>query len=151
MLNPEDRVLFIINDRIIEGSTRFQKYGFLLFKQYQKELTELRMSHPGFDFYRDWVPHHFGPYSRQLSLDMQSCIKGGLMSKVLIDRSSRYALTLRGRVRWRKLLAISPDQVTAMSEKVANMQRTSLYGLLRSIYSAYPEYAVNSQIKERLQ
>ena len=29
-LKPEDRVLFVINDNTIHGSTRFQKYAFLL-------------------------------------------------------------------------------------------------------------------------
>ena len=56
-LRTEERVLFIINDNVINGSTRFQKYGFLLFKQYQKELQSY---YRDFKFYDDWIPHNLG-------------------------------------------------------------------------------------------
>lgn len=147
ILNPEDRILFIINDKIILDSTRFQKYGFLLLKGNAKELTELKISYPNFNFYDDWKPHLFGPYSEQLQQDIQTCIEKKLLSKMLINRTHNYSLTLLGRVRWRKFFETSRDEIMKIDKKISKLQKTSLYGLLRLIYDAYPEYDITRQIE----
>ena len=145
-----EHVLFIINDNVIHGSTRFQKYGFLLFKQYQRELKELQFDYSNFEFYDDWVPHNFGPYSKKLQDDLDVCAENKIITKIQINRTQQYALTLKGRVRWRELLAISHDEVKKINEKVNILQTFSLFSLLKSIYDAYPEYAVKSKIKDQL-
>ena len=122
-MNPlklEERVLFIINDNTIHGSIRFQKYGFLLHKQYQRELLELGLSYDGFTFYEDWKPYHYGPYSEQLQKDITDCIDNNLVNKIPPNTNVRYnsyKLTLKGRVRWREFLKHTPDEIKRINNK----------------------------------
>lgn len=136
---PEDRILFIINDNVIHGSTRFQKYGFLVSKQHQRELKELQLNYSSFEFYDDWIPHNFGPYSKKLQDDLDVCIENKIISKIQINRTQQYSLTLKGRVRWRKFLNISYDEIKKINEKISILQTFSLYGLLKSIHDTHQD------------
>ncbi len=153
VLKSEERVLFIINDNIIRGSTRFQKYGFLLFKQYQKELTKLKKTYPTFNFYDDWIPHHFGPYSKQLNQDIDECITDEILAKKIIDKErnyNQYTLTLKGRTKWRKLFYNTTDEMMKINDKIRQLQTMNFIEMLKQIYEAYPKYTVNSTIKNSL-
>lgn len=150
--NPADRALVVISDVEIHGSTRLQKYGFLLSQQYKKEMSKLAANCPGLEFYDDWEPLWYGPFSRRLQADVSACVSGGLITKTLADPglgSYRYAPTVRGRARWRKILDASGREITAIREKVDNLQSMRLERLLEGIYHAYPEYAKHSTIKDR--
>lgn len=156
ILNPEDRVLFIINDNLIHGSTRFQKYGFLLYKQYSKELEKLENTFSEFDFYDDWTPYYYGPYSKTLEKNIQTAIDLKLLNRIE-DRNEHskktthlYSLTLRGRIRWRKFLSDAPKEMKIINEKIRELQHKDFYVLLRQIYDAYPDYTINSKIKDKL-
>ena len=152
-LKPQQRILFIINDNIVQGSTRFQKYGFLLFKQYQKELTKLKTNYPTFNFYDDWKPHHFGPYSEQLRQDIISCINDGILDKKIIvgkKEYKQYMLTLKGRVLWRKLFSKTTDEMIKINDKIRYLQTMNLMEILKQIYDAYPSYTINSRIRDSL-
>ena len=148
-----DRALVIVSDVIIHGTTRLQKYGFLLHKQYGRELSATLKDNPHMDFYNDWKPFWFGPFSDSLNKDIKTCVDTGLLYKDLVDparNSYRYGLTVHGRRRWRQLLGEFPSEITAVREKVANLQRMRLERLLQQIYDAYPEYTKRSTIKDRL-
>ena len=69
-----DRVILLVNDMTIKGTTRVQKYGFLTSQLYSKELS-------GLNFYNDWVPYRFGPNSQQLAQDLSMCIKQDLIDE----------------------------------------------------------------------
>lgn len=145
-----DRALVIISDAEIHGSTRLQKYGFLLSRQYKKELSSLASNCPGLKFYDDWEPLWYGPFSRSLQKDVETCVSGGLISKTLTDPglgSYRYAPTLRGRVRWRKILDASGKEIRDIHEKASNLQSMRLERLLEEIYHAYPEYTKHGTIR----
>ena len=150
--DPTDRALVIVSDVEIYGSTRLQKYGFLLFKQYQKELAKMAANCPGLEFYADWEPLWYGPFSRNLQNDIETCVSENLIVKTLADPglgSYRYAPTLKGRVRWRKILSTSEVEIKAIREKVSNLQSMRLERLLEGIYHAYPEYTKHSTIMDR--
>lgn len=152
-LQPEERVLFIINDNVIDGSTRFQKYGFLLFKQYQKELTRLQSDYSNFKFYDDWVAHNFGPYSKRLAQDIQTCVANNILDEKIIDKGknyNKYMLSLKGRIKWRKFFRNTTDEMIKINDKIRNLQFINLTEMLRQIYDAYPEFTVNSKIKDSL-
>ena len=149
---PEDRVLFVINDNTIHGSTRFQKYAFLLYMQYKTELKKLKDRYSELGFYKDWKPYHYGPYSEQLKEDITKCQKANLLKCVEAKdkKYHDYFLTIKGRVRWRTFLNHNNDEIKNINEKIKQLQSKNFYELLRQIYSAYPEYTVNSQIKNEL-
>ena len=64
-----DRILLAINGATIHGTTRLQKYGFLLYKQHERELSAISSKDPALKFYDDWKPFWFGPFSESLSKD----------------------------------------------------------------------------------
>ncbi len=151
-VSPADRVLMIISDTTIRGSTRLQKYGFLLHKQYKKELSRIARNHAELKFYDDWKPLWYGPFSKDLEEDIKTCASTGTIEKTLVDQDLelyRYALTLKGRVQWRKILRESGNETRAIHEKIANLQTIRLERLLEGIYHAYPEYTKRSKIKDR--
>ena len=152
--NPkEDRVLLIINDTTIHGTTRLQKYGFLLRMQYEQELAEISKTLSLPNFYDDWESYYYGPYSRSLKHDMELCIKSKTMARIPINRTNnsyRYSLTVRGRIRWREMLAASRNEVVAIGKKTRKLQTVQLEDLLRGIYRAYPKYTKRSVIQDSL-
>lgn len=152
-LENTDRVLVIVSDATIHGTTRLQKYGFLLHKQYGKEVSAILRANPEMKFYDDWKPFWFGPFSESLSKDVRACVDAGLIYKELMDparNSYRYGLTVSGRGRWRQLLGEFTPEITAIHEKIANLQGIRLERLLQRIYDAYPKYTKLSTIKDRL-
>ena len=150
--SPSDRALMVISDAMVYGSTRLQKYGFLLHKQYGKEMSRIASSVPELKFYDDWEPLWYGPFSRDLARDIQACVGNGLMYKEqgAPPNSYRYGFTISGRVKWRRMLHEFGDEMTAIHEKVVNLQKVRLERLLESVYNAYPEFAERSAIKDRV-
>lgn len=149
-LAPEDRVLFIINDMAVRGSTRMQKYGFLLSKQHERDLYIPQMENEGFRFYSDWEPYYFGPYSRELRDDIEKGASNGNVIARKHGRATTYSLALRGRARWRAILARYPYETKRMAAGIRRLQTVPLHELLRQVYAAYPKYAEKSQIRDRL-
>ena len=150
---PADRVLMIVNDTTIQGSTRLQKYGFLLSKQYGWELKSITDRQPELEFYGDWKPYWYGPYSEDLAADVQKCVENGTVLKVLVDSMQnkyRYSLTIRGRVAWRSVLSEFPEEMSAIGSKIRNLQKIGLETLLSGVYAAYPEFTTRSVIGDRL-
>jgi len=97
-----DRIIVLINDMTIKGNTRMQKYGFLIYKLYSKELY-------GLNFYSDWKPYLYGPYSEELKIDLENCIDQRLVTKFTSPTNtgrqfSNYSLTMKGRMRLRKVI-----------------------------------------------
>ena len=150
-----DRVLLIINDNTIYGSIRFQKYGFLLYKQYERDLKEIEISFQYLRFYNDWEPHFYGPYSKELEKDIETCVANKLIRKSLFTTEKKqkmdvYTLTLKGRGKWRKMYD-QIDEMAQIDKKIKNLQKIPYYTLIRQIYNAYPKYTTNSRIKEQLE
>ena len=128
-----------------------QKYGFLLHKQYKREMVILKNKW-GIEFYSDWVPYYYGPYSKNLADDLKKCITNKMITKIdvpTIDSDKKvviYNLTIKGRVRWRKLFMNVPE-ISHFIEKTRHMQKIPYYALLSQIYTAYPNFATKSKIR----
>lgn len=145
--NKLDRVILLINDLTIEGNTRIQKYAFLASQLYKKELKQ-------FGFYDDWEAYRYGPYSKTLAKELEYAVSEGLVATHdgNLDDSlrSRYTLTTKGRLRLRKISLEHQKLINNLYERFVRYQRTSLSTLLKDIYIAYPEYTVNSEIRNRV-
>ena len=153
-LGPEGRVLLIINDNVIIGTTRIQKYGFLLYQQHKKELTKIKKGRfLNLDFYNDWEPYYYGPFSRKLKEDLATCIQKQLVSvkDANTENTKRYMLTIKGRSKWRDILFDSTPAVVKINEKIRSMQTIRLFELLRHVYVEYPKYTKNSVIKDKME
>ena len=135
-LNQQDRVLLILNDYVMSGDDRLQRYGFLLFKKSQKELKKLK----GLNFYDDWKPSPFGPHSEQLASDITNCIELGLLDKKTKGKTSQYHLALKGRVRWRKIFFDKTDEIIKIKDSIRDWQKIPQVYLFKQIWDAYPEY-----------
>jgi len=132
----------------VKGSTRIQKYGFLASQLYSKELTSL-------NFYKDWVPYSYGPHSMELVHDLQKCVEQDLIEdNVEITHNGRqlhiYSLKLRGRSRLNKLSQDYGEIIKNLYEKFTALNRKSINSVLKDIYEAYPNYTVNSKIKQEV-
>ena len=154
-LQPEDRVLLIINDNIIQSSNRFQKYGFFTFKQHGRELDILKEKFKGLEFYRDWTPHHHhGSHSKDLEKDIAKAIELKLLGVSKQDEGirsvERYSLTVRGHRRWEKLSSIAPKEIGEINEKIKTLQKKNTYILLKYFYITYPNYAIKSKLRDIL-
>jgi len=143
-----DRVILLINDMTIKGTTRVQKYGFLTSQLYSKELS-------GLNFYTDWVPYRFGPNSQQLSQDLSMCIKQDLVDEQVEQTFNNrlihnYTLKIRGRAILRNLMETHDEMIKILYEKFTELNRKSMSSILKDIYEAYPKYTVNSEIKDEV-
>jgi len=146
VLDRADRIILIINDMTIKGNTRMQKYGFLIHKLYANDLQ-------GLNFYSDWKPYLYGPYSEELKQDLQECIKQKLVVQFNSPTESgrqfsNYNLSMKGRVKLRNVIANYEKTVKELYEKFTKLNRTPIISILKDIYLAYPEYTVKSEIKE---
>ena len=151
-LVKRDRALLIVGDTTIHGSTRLQKYGFLLSKQFERELANISFTEKDMAFYDDWKPLWYGPFSKSLQEDIDECVEKGLVYKELINlslNSYRYSLTVKGRVRWRVVYAKFQNDMKAIHEKIMSLQKVRLERLLEGIYTAYPDYTKRSTIRDR--
>ncbi len=147
-VNSLDRALLIINEHTIEGTTRLQKYAFLMKQNYDKELTD-------FNFYDDWKAHYYGPYSEQLTKDIQSGIEQRLISKykyVTLNEhdTQKFTLTIKGRHRLRQISEQYKKIINNVYELTTNFQKKPLRIILRNIYLSYPQYTGKSEIKDEV-
>ena len=140
-----DRVVFLINQTAIRGRTRLQKYGFLAYQLYRADLKPL-------GFYSDWEAYHYGPYSMDLTCDLQEAEKTGLIKIESREHGGRaadfYSLAPKGAKRLSPLLHDHGDLVNRIYETFANLNKKSLDGPIGEIYADYPQYAKN-RIKGR--
>ena len=149
----EDRVLLIMQDNAIHGTTILQKYGFILSKQYERELAEIKLCYKKLDFYNDWKPYYYGPYSKSLSGDLTKCEENKTIRVFDLFKHGRkmkmYSLTIKGRQKWRGLFKEMPE-MAKIDQKIKKLQKIPYYELIRRVYNAYPEFTTESKIKYSL-
>lgn len=148
-----DRILMIIGDLTINGTTRLQKYGFLLHMKHGHDLKTISKTQKELEFYSDWKPYWYGPYSPGLQKDAYACAENGMAVQIEMDsylKLKQYSLTAKGRVRWRQIREQSPGAMRSIENTIRGLQKISLDRLLRGVYLEYPEYAKRSTIKDRL-
>lgn len=135
-------VLLIGISGVLEGATRLQKYGFLCSMKI-KELQKI-------NFYNDWIPSHFGPFSPQLASDLMTSEKMGLIKKYKVTNAygypvERFSLTSESFVS--DFANTYPVEYKKIREIIEYYQTKTLSELLQDVYFQYPQYATSSTIK----
>lgn len=138
--------MFLINQTTIRGRTRLQKYGFLACQLYRADLKPLK-------FYSDWEAYHYGPYSMDLTRDLQKAERLKLIKiepREIGGRTTElYSLSPKGAKRLSSLLLDHGALANRIYETFTNLNRKSLNTIVEEIYTDYPQYAENSRIKDR--
>lgn len=126
----------------IEGSTIFHKLIFVLTKEHVRKL-----------YYKfKFIPWKFGPWSLVLGDILK---KLALSGKVDIYRDGKkivYKLTPLGvqYVEKEILNNLSENELDELKEKIDALLQAGYEGILGYVYRNYPEYAVNSEIRDRV-
>jgi uncharacterized protein len=117
---------------------RVQKAVFLLTQRGSQEWRRLY----------NYKPYNWGPYSSQLSSDVESLVRNDLaeVEDVRGSRYGRYRTTRAGEARAAEVWAdlTSPEREFIRSVR-AYVTQKSFTQLLREVYAAYPEFATASQ------
>lgn len=138
-------LMYVNEDKPIEGRTRLQKMVFLM----QKELEE-RSSAPTLDY--EFIPYDYGPFSKDLYDDLDIMISQQFVDYIeepLNSGNVKYVYELENN--GKDLIESEPIDGEALSEilQVAREIRAR-YGemllskLIEFVYSEYPEYAERS-------
>lgn len=94
-----------------------------------------------------YAPYNWGPYSRDLSDDLNRCISGKLvrLSHVNAPRYGRYALTDAGQdiadQLWSHLSSAAQNFLVELRSWVTHKDFNTL---LKDVYDEFPDYATNS-------
>ena len=146
-LTPEDWVLAFfyacpdkeIRNPEINGTLMFIKQFFVFIKEIKKDLD------PIFSF----IPYDYGPYSFVLKKAIDELVKEGyIIEKQSQDRVD-YFLTEKGIQRAKDLQTHIDEKIL---KKLENLRKDATQlgysGVLRYVYTKYPEYTTASKIKQ---
>lgn len=132
-------LLLGVDPEIPLKKTLLMKESFL----FEKELShELKLNLESFQF----VPYRYGPYSRKLEDTLDSM--DGL---IVISRGNKKEVTLteEGKKEAQKLLdSLSPLIVNKLKFKRIGWDQWGNRGILKRVYTDYPIFTVNSEIKD---
>jgi len=131
------------------GSTldpiRLQK-GLFLFQEQAADETKARLEEPPYDF----EPYAYGPFTRSIYADLEELHRRGLIQRLSIEGQSypRWRLTDSGRQRVEELLTttgeVSAEELDRLRAAKRMVVTKNFAGLLRYVYSRYPDYARES-------
>lgn len=139
-------LLFADSNNKIRGRFMFVKEAFLLTNRFFPDV----FSRLGF------YPSHYGPYSKLLlELVGQYSREGLIQIEEVINAyggdSCKYSLTEEGKIAalssFEKLSATLKETVI---KKRTAWDRMGYSGILRLVYSEYPEYTINSKIMDKV-
>lgn len=136
-------ILKIAKDQgVLVSATRLQKLVFLI----EKELN--------FNLGYKFIPYYFGPFSKELQEDVYKLKNLGYVE---IEEESVEDFVSGAIIGFKKTYKISVKVKLDVSsldknfvEFVANRLKISLDDLIRYVYVKYPEYTVNSVIKDKI-
>jgi len=125
----------------INGRIQLQKLMFLLEKNYKIPT--------GYYF----IPYKFGPYSDAIQEDLQKLVNYGYVRHALVKKANnetlhRYQLTEYG-----EQFLLEQDIPEVIEEVISDLchdfKNYSLPRLISYVYEHYPEYTINSEIREQ--
>jgi len=141
-------LLYVDNQRAIEGITRLQKLVFLAQEESSLEI--------GYEYEAD----KYGPFSKELygaldSLESRNLIKREVETTRSGNEKYTYLLTDRGRAVIKEILSNEEyEHARKVFEEAHSIKKQHnqepLDTLLRYVYRKYPDYTENSTIKEDL-
>jgi uncharacterized protein YwgA len=140
---PHQEIVVYLIHRLkkIVADTRVMKLMFLLQKEF--DLSSY-----------DFVPHFFGPYSRELSNDIAELVSKSILFEDILkndknDRETKvYSLTTIGEAAAKKISArMSNQERKKISLLIEKYSKLTLQQLLSYVYRQYPDFSKNSLIK----
>ncbi len=143
-MSAEDWVLALLAvvDRPIYGRLMLVKEIFLLAKEIDPKL----------DKELEFFPYDLGPYSKVLAQKLNDMVARGLIevsSREGEDQEYQFSLTNKGRDEAQKALTSLPVNVRELLQKKRRgWDQLGYRGIVRLVYSKYPEYAGRSKIRE---
>jgi hypothetical protein len=128
----------------IQGRTRLMKESFLLD---QEGRSDEPLLHVG-----PFIPYKFGPFNVKVLTAIEDLEIMGLVQKDPGDEmTATYRLTPRGRSEAQTLWSqLPPDARKDLVVIKAGYNGLPLTRLLHYVYSKYPEYTVESELREQL-
>lgn len=138
-------LLYAQKDKPITGKLMFVKQAFLLAKDVFPSIDER------FEFY----PASFGPYSKEFAKSMNKLIeKGDIHLEVKKEGDNeiyRFRLSKDGEESAKKVFNKLPDEYKKIIQrKRRGWDQLGYTGIVRLVYTKYPEYAIASKIKESI-
>ena len=128
----------------IEGRTRIMKEIFLLDEE---GTSEDPLLHSGLPF----IAYKYGPFSKKVAAAVSTLTNEGRLEVLGVAEPYRYRLSAKGaeeaRQHWERLATDAKKAVFAIK---ARYNGQPLESLLQYVYRKYPEYTVESEIRERL-
>jgi uncharacterized protein YwgA len=143
-LSAEDWVLALLSvvDQPIYGRLMLVKEIFLIAKEFDPKL----------DKDLDFFPYDLGPYSKVLARKLNEMVSQGLIevrSREGEEGEYVFSLTDKGRVEGQRALAALPQSIRELLQrKRRGWDQLGYRGIVRLVYSKYPEYAGKSKIRE---
>jgi uncharacterized protein YwgA len=126
---------------VINGVLMFTKQFFVFVKEIKKEL----------DAEFKFIPYDYGPYSFILINILQSLVKLGYIAIIRDEERQDFIMTEEG---MKKVAEIYESIDGETKKKLESLRREATQlgysGVLRYVYSRYPEYTTASKIRERV-
>lgn len=137
-------LLYVDQQRPIDGITRFEKLVFLCQEEIIKKKKQILTS-GSFEF----EPDRFGPLAVEL-YDQLSYLRSSNM--IATEDEKNYVLTATGKAFVEKVvLPRTPKVIADAMEKLKTKYgRTDLTTLLRYVYQTYPDFTIKSEIRDRI-
>lgn len=131
----------------IKGKLRVQKYGFLLSRKLKDR--------PDIEFYDDWKPSKFGPFSTKLSTELGQLGDIGYIDGFQVQNEYkimviRYSTTHQSKKTVEEVKKNYPEIFKYINEIILTYNDKPAKLLLADIYSGYPEYTLFSEIKPQV-
>lgn len=138
-------ILYAQKDKPVTGKLMFVKQAFLLAKDVFPSIEEK------FKFY----PASFGPYSKEFAKSVNKLIEKGDVSlevkKEGDNKIYRFRLSENGEETAKNAFNKLPDEYkNIIQRKRRGWDQLGYTGIVRLVYTKYPEYAVSSKIKESI-
>lgn len=131
-----------------EAATSDGEYPFDRIRMQKAVFLLTRRGPEGWAHLYSYRPYDWGPYSRELANDLQLLTSNSLV-RATPARGSRYghfSLTEQGQTvatsLWPQLRSVERDFLVSVRSYVT---KKDFNGLLREVYSAYPEFATESR------
>lgn len=135
----------------VRYKTRLQKYMFLA----DKQLAQQGGRRPDQLVY-DWKPYKYGPFSPTLDLCVKDAVKGKMVEVFTVKEENKaegvgYRLTVKGRAKFNAMLQTLDTASRLIYGLLHKFQKDPTeYPLLEFVYSTHPEYAAQSEIRDKL-
>ena len=139
-------LLYAQKDKPITGKLMFVKQAFLLAKDVFPSVEEK------FKFY----PASFGPYSKEFAKSVNKLIEKGYISMEAKEEEDKVIFRFRLSKKGVDIAKNAFTKLTEEDQKIIQRKRRGwdqlgYTGIVRLVYTKYPEYAIASKIKERIE